>query len=131
MTPALEEAQRLLRLALRDRDTFELLCPLPTASMAAIGFHAQQAVEKCSRPSVPGAGWKSAEPMIWWHWHTHWLTLATLCPCNKTACGDSTPFAVEFRYDDECHTSMTRKELGSTVCLVLAWAQQFTSPARP
>ena len=46
MTPALEEAQRLLRLALRDRDTFELLRALPQASMAAIGFHAQQAVEK-------------------------------------------------------------------------------------
>ena len=44
MTPALEEAHRLLRLALRDRDTFALLLPLTKATLAAIGFHAQQAV---------------------------------------------------------------------------------------
>jgi hypothetical protein len=30
MTPALEEARRLLRLAGRDRDTFELRAPLPS-----------------------------------------------------------------------------------------------------
>ena len=46
MTPAREEAQRLLRLALRDSDTFELLLPLPQAGVAAIGFHAQQSIEK-------------------------------------------------------------------------------------
>ena len=46
MTPALEEAHRLRRLARRDSDTFELLLPLPKATVAATGFHAQQAVEK-------------------------------------------------------------------------------------
>ena len=42
MTPALDEAHRLLRLALRDSDTFALLFPLPQVAMAALGFHAQQ-----------------------------------------------------------------------------------------
>jgi HEPN domain-containing protein len=46
MTPEREEAHRLLRLARRDRDTFDLLRPLPKASVAALGFHAQQAIEK-------------------------------------------------------------------------------------
>ena len=46
MTPQREEALRLLRLARRDRDTFDLLLPLPKASLAALGFHAQQAAEK-------------------------------------------------------------------------------------
>ena len=46
MQPALEEARRLLRLAYRDADTFALLRPLPQASISALGFHAQQAVEK-------------------------------------------------------------------------------------
>ena len=41
MTPQLEEAQRLLRLARRDRETFDLLLPLPKASLAALGFNAQ------------------------------------------------------------------------------------------
>ncbi len=44
MTPPLEEAQRLLRLAQRDRKTFDLLLPLPQASLAALGFLAQQCV---------------------------------------------------------------------------------------
>ncbi|MSQ71393.1 MAG: HEPN domain-containing protein [Betaproteobacteria bacterium] len=46
MTPSREEAERLLRLAWRDRQTFELLLPLPQAGMAALGFLAQQSVEK-------------------------------------------------------------------------------------
>jgi len=36
MTPAREEARRLLRLAQRDSDTFALLLPLPKATMAAM-----------------------------------------------------------------------------------------------
>lgn len=46
MTPQREEALRLMRLARRDQGTFELLLPLPTANLAALGFHAQQAAEK-------------------------------------------------------------------------------------
>lgn len=45
MTPALEEALRLLRLARRDRTTLMLLARIPEAPMASVGFHAQQAVE--------------------------------------------------------------------------------------
>ncbi len=46
MTPQREEALRLLRLARRDQETFDLLYPLPKASLAALGFNTQQAVEK-------------------------------------------------------------------------------------
>jgi HEPN domain-containing protein len=46
MTPRLEEARRLLRLARRDGETFSLLLPLPRASVAALGFHVQQAAAK-------------------------------------------------------------------------------------
>jgi HEPN domain-containing protein len=46
MTPALEEALRLLRLAHRDRTTMMLLVRIPEAPMASVGFHGQQAVEK-------------------------------------------------------------------------------------
>jgi hypothetical protein len=35
MTPPREESRRLLRLALRDRETFDLLLPLPRVSLAA------------------------------------------------------------------------------------------------
>jgi HEPN domain-containing protein len=48
MTPQLDEALRLLRLAERDRDVFEILAGFVATGTAhaAAGFHAQQAVEK-------------------------------------------------------------------------------------
>ncbi len=45
MTPPREEARRLWRLAKRDRETFDLLLPLPQANLTALGFLAQQSVE--------------------------------------------------------------------------------------
>ena len=56
MTPPLEEAQRLLRLARRDRETFDLLLPLPLASLAAFGFLAQQFVEKALKAVAVSRG---------------------------------------------------------------------------
>lgn len=126
MTPALEEAQRLLRLARRDRGTFELLLPLPQASMAAIGFHAQQAVEKAIKSVCVMHGLEVRR--------THDLaalaqTLSDAGQALPVSLDDFrqlNPFAVEFRYDDEFNTSMTREALAATVHQVLAWAQQVT-----
>jgi len=50
MPPPREEARRLLWLARRDRETFDLLTSLPQASLAALGFLAQQSVEKALKP---------------------------------------------------------------------------------
>lgn len=123
MTPALEEAHRLLRLALRDSDTFELLLPLPKATMAAIGFHAQQAVEKslkavCTLHNIEVR-------------RTH--DLAALAqtlvadgvklPVSVDEFRTLNPFAVEYRYDDEITSPMTREELKNIVAKVLAWTQ--------
>lgn len=46
MTPSIEEALRLLRLAERDLQTYRILAAHPDASLAATCFHAQQCVEK-------------------------------------------------------------------------------------
>ena len=46
MTPALEEALKLLRLAQADRDTFVYLIPAVHLRDASVLFHAQQALEK-------------------------------------------------------------------------------------
>ena len=46
MTPRLEEAKRLLRLARRDQEIFHLLLPLPQANLAVLGLHAQQTTER-------------------------------------------------------------------------------------
>jgi HEPN domain-containing protein len=123
MTPALEEARRLLRLALRDRGTFELLLPLPQATMAAIGFHAQQTVEKALKAACT---LRSIEVR-----RTHDLAaLAQALVDNGVALPISidefrtlNPFAVEYRYDDEITSSMTREELNSLVTKALTWAE--------
>ena len=123
MTPALEEAHRLLRLALRDSATFELLLPLPKATMSAMGFHAQQAVEKtlkavCTLRNIEVP-------------RTHDLAAlaqalvvdGVTLPISVDEFRTLNPFAVEYRYDDEITSAMTREELTDIVAKVLAWAQ--------
>ena len=46
MTPFIDEAKRLLRIAGRDYETFTILRNHPEAELAPTCFHAQQAVEK-------------------------------------------------------------------------------------
>ena len=46
MTPFVDEAKRLLRIAGRDYQTFTILRNHPEAELAPICFHAQQAIEK-------------------------------------------------------------------------------------
>jgi HEPN domain-containing protein len=59
MTPPREEARRLLRLARRDRETFDLLLPLLQANLAALGFLAQQSVEKALKAVAVYLGGKN------------------------------------------------------------------------
>lgn len=124
MTPALEEAQRLLRLACRDRDTFVLLRSLVQASPAAVGFHAQQAVEKALKSVSVLRGIEVRR--------TH--DLAALAGAVLAA-GESlprsvdelrllNPFAVEFRYDDEMTPLIGPEPLECIVTDVISWATQ-------
>ena len=126
MTPALEEARRLLRLAMRDEDTFELLLPLPAAPLSAIGFHAQQAVEKSLKAACALRGLEIRR--------THDLAAlaqalldegATL-PMPPDDFRHLNPFAVQYRYDDELQSSMTLEELSMAMRRVMAWARQLT-----
>jgi HEPN domain-containing protein len=129
MTPALEEAQRLLRIARRDQDTLSLLIPLPTASLAALGFHAQQAVEKCLKALCTLLGVEVRR--------THDLAaLATLLvdhgetsPVTIDQFRELNPFAVEFRYDDEMTSRLGREELQSIVRTVIDWTARRANDA--
>ena len=128
MTPAIEEAQRLLRLALRDRDTFELLRALPQASMAAIGFHAQQAVEKAIKSVCVMHGLEVRRTHDLAALAQSLIDAGQALPVALDDLRQLNPFAVEFRYDDEFNTSMTREALAATVHQVLAWARQRPLP---
>lgn len=127
MTPALEEAQRLLRLALRDSDTFDLLLPLAKAPMAALGFHAQQAVEKALKAVCTLHKLEVRR--------THDLAAlaqalvvdGVTLPFSVDEFRALNPFAVEYRYDDEITSSMTREELNNTLTKIIGWAKlQFS-----
>jgi HEPN domain-containing protein len=123
MTPALEEAHRLQRLALRDRGTFDLLLPLPQATMAAIGFHAQQAVEKSLKAVCT---LRSIEVR-----RTHDLAAlaqslvddGVALPISVDEFRTLNPFAVEYRYDDEITSTLTREDLNNLVTKVLNWSE--------
>ena len=111
MTPPLEEAQRLLRLARRDRENFDLLLPLPQASLAALGFLAQQSVEKALKAVAASRGVEVRR--------TH--DLAALgeaivadvgaLPVTIDDLRSLNPYAVEFRHDDEIIPTTTRAQL--------------------
>ena len=123
MTPALEEAHRLQRLALRDRGTFDLLLPLPQATLAAIGFHAQQAVEKSLKAVCT---LRSIEVR-----RTHDLAAlaqaliddGVALPLSPDEFRTLNPFAVEYRYDDEITSTLTREDLNNLVTKVLNWSE--------
>ncbi len=124
MTPALEEAHRMLRLARRDRDTFDLLRPLVQANLAALGFHAQQAVEKALKSVAILQGIEFRR--------THDLAALAqsivdsgeLLPLSIDEFRSLNPFAVEYRYDDELSPTLTRDALNTLVEVVLAWAER-------
>jgi HEPN domain-containing protein len=125
MTPQLEEAQRLLRLARRDHETFDLLFPLPKASLAALGFLAQQSSEKALKAI---AALRSIEIR-----RTHDLAALAQAildddgtlPLTIDELRCLNPFAVEFRYDDETIPTTTREELDTYLSAVLVWAERL------
>lgn len=125
MTPQLEEAHRLLRLARRDRETFDLLLPLERASLAAIGFHAQQSAEKALKAV---AALRSVEVA-----RTHDLVAlgqailddGVSLPLTLDELRGLNPFAVEFRYDDEIIPTITRAELDTQLTAIIRWAGQW------
>lgn len=123
MTPCIEEALRLLRIAERDLQTFRILAAHPDASLSAICFHAQQSVEKSLKAVLTSRG--VAFP------RTHNLEeLAQLVaerpislPVPARELRRLNPFAVEFRYDDEVIALITREEAGHLAAVTLRWAE--------
>lgn len=124
MTPAREEAQRLLALAKSDRDAFEWLVQGPGLRPATVFFSAQQAMEKALKAVMTDVGVMPSR--------THNL-LALAAELN--AAGIATPYtpdelailnpyAVTFRYDDEDLSLLHPDQARQMVSAMLAWADQ-------
>lgn len=122
MTPQREEAERFLRLAKRDQAAFTALLNAPAVDLAVACFHAQQAAEKTLKAVMCLHGLE--------YRRTHDLeelagTLADVGivpPVGAIELRCLTPYAVEFRYDDETIHLISGNEAGRLIALLLAWA---------
>ncbi len=97
MTPFIEEAERLLRVARRDFQTFKILRSHPEAAIGPICFHAQQCVEKARKAVI------TANQIYFRYTHdlaelTNLLAGASITPpVTAKELERLTPFAVELR----------------------------------
>jgi HEPN domain-containing protein len=122
MTPQREEAERYLRLARRDEAAFLALLEIPAVDFSVACFHAQQASEKALKAAMCLLGVEFRR--------THDLEalagqLADAGSVPVIAVEDLrrlTPYAVEFRYDDEAIALLDPKSARRIVAEVLAWA---------
>jgi HEPN domain-containing protein len=125
MTPQREEAERFMRLARRDEAAFRVLLDATTVDFFVACFHAQQAVEKALKAVMFLHGLEFRR--------THDLeelsgTLADAgvkIPLEGEELRRLTPYAVEFRYDDEPMPLVSREQAISYTSRVLAWADQI------
>jgi HEPN domain-containing protein len=128
MTPLREEALRLLRLARRDRDTFDLLFPLPKANLAALGFHAQQAAEKALKAVAVLRGLEAPRTHDLAALGQALLDEGEALPLSVDQLRSLNPFAVEYRYDDELIPKTSREALAEVLATVTDWADKRVSP---
>jgi HEPN domain-containing protein len=127
MTPFIEEALRMLRLAERDYETFAILRAHPDAKLAPTCFHAQQVVEKALKSVL------MAEQVHFRYTHDLeelWNLLVDAgiaSPQGIEALRRLSPFAVELRYDDQVFPLLTREEANDITSSVLNWAKQWVA----
>ena len=124
MTPQREEAERYLRLARRDEAAFRALLNSATVDFSVACFHAQQAVEKALKAVMFLHGLEFRR--------THDLEelSGTLGDAGVNAPLDAeelrrlTPYAVEFRYDDEPMPLVSPEQAIAYTTRVLGWADK-------
>lgn len=121
MTPQREEAERYLRMARRDEAAFLALLEIPSVDFSVACFHAQQASEKALKAVMCLLGVEFRR--------THDLE-ALAGQLSDAGCAPSiatddlrrlTPYAVEFRYDDEAIALLDAGNARRIVADVLAW----------
>lgn len=131
MTPQREEAARLLRLARRDQAAFIALLGAPEVAVAVAFFHAQQATERALKAVMCLRGLE--------YRRTHdleelagQLADAGCRPAVEEAeLRLLTPYAVEYRYDDEAPELLTTAQALTIVASLLAWADAQTCLGSP
>jgi HEPN domain-containing protein len=127
----LEVAELLARRAAGDLKVAKKLAPDPEIDEGAIGFHAQQAVEKALKVALTLKG--SDFPK------THDLEFliglagrrSVDVPEEVAAAGWLTPWAAEFRYDDEPLDSLDRDSAVALALDAVTWCEELLAEAMP
>lgn len=121
MTPQREEAERLLRLARRDEAALRVLIEAPDVAVAVAFFHAQQAAEKALKAAMCLHG------LAYRRTHDLEELAGQLADAgHPPSVGEAdlrllTPYAVEYRYDDEAPELLAPAQALAIVDALLAW----------
>lgn len=127
MTPWLDEARHLLRLAQRDYRTFRILVDSGQADLAPTCFHAQQSAEKALKAVLTLRRRDFSR--------THNLSELVLLvadaglapPLGPDDYLRLTPFAVALRYDEQVTDLLTSGDADRIARPTLQWAQSIVS----
>lgn len=123
MTPQREEAARLLRLAHRDHAAFQVLATAAGVPSAVALFHAQQAAEKALKSVMCGHGMTFRRTHDLEQLASELLASGHPVPVSEDSLSRLTPYAVEYRYDDDAPELLTGTDAKIITELMLAWAR--------
>ena len=124
MKQATDLARRFLALADRDLRAFEKLVADREIADEVIGFHAQQAIEKCLKAVLVSNG------VEFWRVHDLELLLELLDdhriapPPDTAAIQELNPFAVVLRYDFLGEQTLDRARTPGVLRAVRSWAEE-------
>lgn len=124
MTPQREEAERFMRLARRDEAAFRALLAAPSVDFAVACFHAQQAVEKALKAAMIVSGLEFQRTHDLEELAGRLADAGIAIPLNEEELRRLTPYAVEFRYDDEPMPLVSPEQAVSYTSGLLAWADK-------
>lgn len=127
---SLEVAELLGRRAAGDLKVARKLSPDPEIDEGAVGFHVQQAVEKALKTvlTLEGVDFPKTHDLEFL------VGLASRhsieVPEEIAAAGWLTPWAAEFRYDDEPLESLDRKVALELAASAVEWCEELLGAAR-
>ncbi|MBI3903603.1 MAG: HEPN domain-containing protein [Nitrosomonadales bacterium] len=125
MTPQREEAERFLRLARRDEAAFRALLATPSVDFSVACFHAQQAVEKALKAIMFLHRLEFQRTHDLEELAGRLMDAGVVIPLENEELRRLTPYAVEFRYDDEPMPLVTPEQAVSYTSRILGWADNI------
>jgi HEPN domain-containing protein len=126
MNATREEAERLYRLACRDQRAFAHLIAVGSPDdFSSAAFHAQQAMEKALKAALCllGIEFRRCHDLL--ELSGMLKSAGLVIPVTEDALLRLTPYAVEFRYDDQAMPLITPAAAQSAVADCLDWCNRL------